>query len=47
MDPKTLYKQKLVSIPEAVSMVQSNQKISTAIAASEPCRVAYGIRQAP
>jgi len=36
MDPKTLYKQKLVSIPEAVSMVQSNQKISTAIAASEP-----------
>lgn len=35
-DVKELYKQKLISIPEAVWMVQSNQSICTAMAASEP-----------
>ena len=35
MDPKILYKQKLISIPEAVSLVQSHQKIATGIAAAE------------
>ena len=36
MDPKQLYKQKLLSIPEAVSLVQSHQTIGVALAASEP-----------
>jgi len=35
MDPKTLYKQKLVTIPEAVALVRSHQTIGTGIAASE------------
>ncbi len=36
MDPGELYKQKLLSIPEAVSLVQSHQTIGVALAASEP-----------
>lgn len=36
MDPKELFKQKLVSIPEAVAKVQSGQTIGVAVAASEP-----------
>jgi acyl-CoA hydrolase len=36
MDPKELYKQKLISISEAVAKVQSHQAIGTAMAASEP-----------
>ena len=36
MDPMELYKQKRVTIPEAVGMVQSGQQIGVAIAASEP-----------
>ncbi|MEW5720241.1 MAG: 4-hydroxybutyrate--acetyl-CoA CoA transferase, partial [Chloroflexota bacterium] len=36
MDPKELYKQKLISIPKAVAKVQSRQTIGTAMAASEP-----------
>jgi acyl-CoA hydrolase len=36
MDPKESYKKKLISIPEAVSMVQSHQTIGVAMAASEP-----------
>jgi acyl-CoA hydrolase/ABC-type branched-subunit amino acid transport system substrate-binding protein len=36
MDPGALYKQKLLSIPEAVSLVQSFQTIGVALAASEP-----------
>ncbi len=36
MDPKETYKKKLISIPEAVSMVQSHQTIGVAMAASEP-----------
>ncbi|MGD2156970.1 MAG: ABC transporter substrate-binding protein [Anaerolineales bacterium] len=36
MTPKELYKQKLVSIPEAVSLVQSHQTIAVALAGSEP-----------
>ncbi len=36
MDPKETYKYKLISIPEAVSMVQSHQTIGVAMAASEP-----------
>lgn len=35
IDPMDLYRKKLISIPEAVSLVQSNQTISTGIAASE------------
>lgn len=37
MDPKELYKQKLRTIPEVVSLVQSRQSIGVAMAASEPC----------
>jgi len=37
MNPQELYKQKLVSIPDAVSLVQSHQTIGVAMAASEPC----------
>lgn len=36
MNPKDLYQQKLISIPEAVGMVQSGQTIGIGIAASEP-----------
>jgi len=36
MDFQELYKQKLITIPEAVSKVKSNQKVCTAMAASEP-----------
>ncbi len=36
MDPKELYSQKLLSIPEAVSLVQSHQTIGVAMAAAEP-----------
>ena len=36
MDPQTLYRQKLLSIPEAVSLVHSHQTIGTAMAAAEP-----------
>ena len=36
MDPKEPYKKKLISIPDAVSMVQSHQTIGVAMAASEP-----------
>ncbi len=36
MDPMELYRQKRVTIPEAVGMVQSGQQIGVAIAASEP-----------
>ncbi|HEY4694230.1 MAG TPA: acetyl-CoA hydrolase/transferase C-terminal domain-containing protein [Bellilinea sp.] len=36
MDPKTLYQQKLRTIPEAVSLVQSGQTIGVAMAGSEP-----------
>ncbi len=36
MDPKELFKQKLRSIPEVVSLVQSGQSIGVAMAASEP-----------
>lgn len=36
MSPKELYQQKLLSIPEAVSLVQSYQTIGAAMAASEP-----------
>lgn len=36
MDPKELYRRKLISIPEAVGMVQSHQIIGSAMAAAEP-----------
>jgi acyl-CoA hydrolase/ABC-type branched-subunit amino acid transport system substrate-binding protein len=36
MDPRQLYKQKLLSIPDAVSLVHSHQTIGVALAASEP-----------
>ncbi|MBS1198389.1 MAG: cat [Proteobacteria bacterium] len=36
MDYKDVYKNKLISIPEAVSMVQSNQIVGTSIIGSEP-----------
>jgi acyl-CoA hydrolase len=36
MTPKELYKQKLLSIPEAVSLVQSHQTIAVGLAGSEP-----------
>ena len=36
MNPQELYKQKLLSIPEAVSLVQSHQMIGVALAGSEP-----------
>lgn len=36
MDPNVLYQQKLHSIPEAVALVQPNQTIGVAMAASEP-----------
>ena len=36
MNPTGLYKQKLLSIPEAVSLVQSHHVIGTAMAAAEP-----------
>ncbi len=36
MDPKELYQQKLITIPEAVNMVQSHQTIGVAMAGSEP-----------
>jgi len=36
MNPKELYKQKLISIPDAVGKVRSHQTIGVAMAASEP-----------
>ncbi|MGQ9839583.1 MAG: hypothetical protein ACUVR4_03465 [Anaerolineae bacterium] len=36
MNPRKLYEHKLISIPEAVSLVQSHQTIATAMAAAEP-----------
>jgi acyl-CoA hydrolase/ABC-type branched-subunit amino acid transport system substrate-binding protein len=36
MDLSELYRQKLLSIPEAVSLVQSHQTVGVALAASEP-----------
>ena len=36
MDPRELYQQKIRSIPEVVSLVQSGQTIGVAMAASEP-----------
>lgn len=36
VDPNDLYKGKLLSIPEAVSLVQSHQTIAVALAGSEP-----------
>ena len=36
MNPQELYKQKLLTIPETVSLVQSHQTIVAAMAASEP-----------
>jgi acyl-CoA hydrolase/ABC-type branched-subunit amino acid transport system substrate-binding protein len=36
MDSAEIYRQKLLSIPEAVSLVQSHQTIGVALAASEP-----------
>jgi acyl-CoA hydrolase/ABC-type branched-subunit amino acid transport system substrate-binding protein len=36
MDPHALKRQKLISIPEAVSLVQSHHTIGTAMAAAEP-----------
>ncbi len=36
MNPLELYRSKLISIPEAVSLVQSHQSIATAMAAAEP-----------
>lgn len=36
MDFQELYNEKLISIPEAVSKVESNQKVCTAMAGSEP-----------
>jgi acyl-CoA hydrolase len=36
MDPQTLYHQKRISIPEAVTLVQSHQTIGVAMAGSEP-----------
>lgn len=36
MNPQELYKQKLISIPEAVSKLQSHQTLGVAMAASEP-----------
>lgn len=36
MDPKKEYKEKLITIPEAVAMIESNQKVVTAMAGSEP-----------
>jgi len=36
MNPQELYKQKLLAIPDAVSLVQSGQTIVAAMAASEP-----------
>lgn len=36
MDPRDLYRQKLISIPEAVGKLQSHQTLGVAMAASEP-----------
>ena len=36
MNPLEEYRNKLLSIPEAVSLVQSHQSIATAMAAAEP-----------
>lgn len=43
MDVRELYKQKHISIPEAVGMVQSNQKVCIAMAASEPQGLLKGL----
>jgi acyl-CoA hydrolase len=36
MNPDELYRQKLLTIPDAVSLVQSHQTVGVAMAASEP-----------
>ncbi|NLL42967.1 MAG: acetyl-CoA hydrolase/transferase family protein [Firmicutes bacterium] len=43
MDVRELYKRKHISIEEAVNMVQSNQKVCTAMAASEPQGLLKGL----
>ncbi len=45
MDVRELYKQKHVSIEEAVDMVQSNQKVCIAMAASEPQGLLKGLER--
>jgi acyl-CoA hydrolase len=46
VDVRELYKRKLISVEEAVNMVQSNQKVCTAMAASEPQGLLKGFRTA-
>jgi acyl-CoA hydrolase len=36
MNPQDIYKSKLLSVPEAVALVQSHQTVGTAMAAAEP-----------
>lgn len=43
MNVQELYKQKLISIEEAVNLVQSGQKVCTAMAASEPAGLLTGL----
>jgi len=43
VDVRELYKRKHISIEEAVNMVQSNQKVCTAMAASEPQGLLKGL----
>ena len=45
MDVRELYKRKLISVEEAVNMVQSNQKVCTAMAASEPQGLLKGLER--
>ncbi|HBG02312.1 MAG TPA: 4-hydroxybutyrate--acetyl-CoA CoA transferase [Firmicutes bacterium] len=45
MDVRELYKQKHISIEEAVNMVKSNQKVCTAMAASEPQGLLKGLER--
>lgn len=45
MDVKELYRKKKITIAEAVQMVKSNQKVCTAMAASEPQGLLEGLGQ--
>lgn len=45
MDARELYKRKHISIEEAVNMVKSNQKVCTAMAASEPQGLLKGLER--
>jgi acyl-CoA hydrolase len=45
VDVRELYKRKLISVEEAVNMVQSNQKVCTAMAASEPQGLLKGLER--